>query len=321
MAFAEPNGSALAFTVLHDRSFMRVPPPSAPSITSITPDVAIEWGFNLYLADCTPGYSEANRAARRALEEFEDVAEAFAEQPQERLYLVKLRMAATSFARGIGRRKETLATRLSAAVERKRRCVAKIAQTERMGGIARGALQLLMLGGFSYVVTRLILEIPGLGLDRDQVDPRYASFAMALGSALIGSFIKAWWMGRRILAVFQEYDLEVREAEREYTVSVIKEYELAAQVSYNAWSCLTGEAPPVTPAFRNLLMSVMGRPLSRWIRWRCRVAAESERGNTAGPPGSGPGRRRIPWLGASGLQGLGEAVALVVEVPIARWIW
>lgn len=236
-----------------------LPPGERPCISALGPDVAIEWGFNLYLADNTAETTEVGRSARRALREFERFVVRFPEHSPERLYLAKLRMAATSFARGIARRKEALASRLEAAREAKQSRILAFAHGERLAGFVKGGLQLLLLGGFSYALVRALLLLPFLGAHVAGFEPQYASLATALGSTLLGSFLKSWFLNRRVHHVFAGFEDELRRADREYAESVIREYELAAQFAFHSWTQLTDEPAPMTAAFQNLLLSVMGR--------------------------------------------------------------
>lgn len=224
----------------------------------IGPELAIEVGYNLYLLDACSEGSALRKSAETAVQQFNRIAEAFLGGTQEGLYIQKLRMAANSLARGIARRKQILKKREGAAEQKKTDMVVKIAQTEKLAGILRGGFQLLLLGGFGYALVKAFFAIPALAASVEGLEEQFASLASALGVALIGSFFKSWFMTRRILKVFKSYENAITGANEEYAQSVLKEYKFAAEEANLAFKQLTGEDPPVTEGFQNLLIGIIG---------------------------------------------------------------
>lgn len=223
----------------------------------IQPETAIDIGYNLYLCDMCTDPALA-KSAKSAINQFNKIAATAGETSPEGMYYVKLRMAANSLARGISRRKQTLRDKLQAAHQRKEDMVRRISQTEHFVGILRGGFQLLLLGGMTYAITTAVFGMTGLELESTGMQAKSAAIASALGIALIGSFMNARFMARRILQIFAQYDAAVTTAQKAYARSVIKEYRLAVETANQAWRELTGSDPPATPGLENLLIGVMG---------------------------------------------------------------
>lgn len=172
----------------------------------------------------------------------------------EGIYCLQLRLAANSLARGIERRKNTLQDALHAVEADKDDAVRRLAQTEGWWGILRGGAQILALGGFGYALVRAVFSLPALTDDTAGMNEGYAALATGLGTALIGSFLKAKYMARHLLAVFKQYSEGIRKAHAQYSASVQGEYRLAAETAHVAWIQLTGEQPPTSPEFHLLIM-------------------------------------------------------------------
>ena len=125
----------------------------APKIAArdIYPLVAVEAGYNLYLADNCED-SVLRKSGQIAVRQFDKMMNSFPEKSPEGIYCLNLRMAANSLARGIATRKRNLNKRIAATEQKKDDMVNRIAETEKYIGFLRGALHLLMLGGFGYVL-------------------------------------------------------------------------------------------------------------------------------------------------------------------------
>jgi hypothetical protein len=226
-------------------------------IAGFPPNLAIEWGYNLYLIDALAEDSETRKSARLAIDELEGFVESFPIGSRERLYLTTTRLAATGFARGIDRRKRTQAEGLATAKERKDLAIRGYARGIFSGAFLSSGLRMLLIGGFSYALVRAIVELPMLASKTPGMNEQYASLATALGVTLISSYINAWWSGRSLLKIVELYDKERADCDRRYTDEVVMEYRLAAETADNAWHQLTGHRAPVTKAFETLLMGVM----------------------------------------------------------------
>ena len=236
----------------------------APKVAArdIYPLVAVEAGYNLYLADNCED-SVLRKSGQVAVRQFDKIMASFPEKSPEGIYCLNLRMAANSLARGIATRKRDLNKRIAAAEQKKDDMVGRIAETEKYVGFLKGALHLFMLGGFGYVLVMLMFRIakaniPTLETESGGVGTKYASVAFALSLALVGSFLKSRIMAKRVLSIFSEYTEAISEANKQYTQSVIMEYKLAAETANMAWKELTGTDPPMTPGLHNLLISIMG---------------------------------------------------------------
>lgn len=228
------------------------------NIRAIVPDVGIEAGYNIHLADHAkdPGL-KASAAA--AIGQFNHIVDSFQPNSPEGLYLLRLRLAANSLARGIERRKDTLEEKKRTALEKKERMIRRITQTERLRGVLIAGCRLLLLSGFGFALAKALLEIPGVRAQTSGTQENLlVSIASALGFALIGSFVRSVRVNMMVLKTFREYDQAITAAQGEYVASVIEEYELAAETARQAWVGLTGQEPPMTAAFRNLLIDVMG---------------------------------------------------------------
>jgi hypothetical protein len=214
-------------------------------------------GFSFVAAD-NPSLGPTLRdAARSASREFTSAVEEVPRDTVEGQYLRELLMAAVSFAAGLTRRQQERAARIAVAEQDRELDFRRIIQTQRLGGVLRGGIQLLVLGGFVYALVNTIFSARVLAGHDPNVNPGFASLATALASALIGGFAKAWWMGYKVDRVEKRYKEELAEAKRIYLREATQEYEYAAQEANLAWHRLTGEEPPMTDAFRVLILSLL----------------------------------------------------------------
>ncbi|MBX9692485.1 MAG: hypothetical protein K2Z81_08880, partial [Cyanobacteria bacterium] len=97
-------------------------------ILAVTPIVAIELGYNLYLTEVLDPNSHTRKSAVKATEDFNTLTDSFEPSSQERIYLMTLRLASNGFAQGILRRKRTLAEKLAAAKQEKEQAVKRFAK-------------------------------------------------------------------------------------------------------------------------------------------------------------------------------------------------
>ncbi|MDZ4833992.1 MAG: hypothetical protein SGJ27_09470 [Candidatus Melainabacteria bacterium] len=226
-------------------------------IIAITPNMAIEWGYNLYVIQVLPETSETRRSAMKAVQELEDLVDSFSPGSPERIYLTTLRMAAISFGQGVERRKGSRATALASAVEEKEDALDRITRDTRRGGLLAGGWKILLLGGFVFFLVRAVFGIHIADEETRGKDVHYVSMSTALGIALIGAYIKGWFTDRKMRRIFREYDIKVKETNESYAEEVVCEYRLAAQTADMAWHCLTDVPAPMTKAFESLLLGVI----------------------------------------------------------------
>ncbi len=220
----------------------------------IYPVVAVEAGYNLYLADNCED-PELRNSARISAKNFNKMMNSFPEKSAEGLYCLNLRMAANSLARGIQTRKYSLNKKIAAADQMRKDMIKRIAETEKFIGFLRGGLHLLLLGGFGYFLVRAVFKGQTQAVG---IDPKYASIAFALALALIGACVKSRIMAKKVQNAFSEYTKAITNANDQYAQSVVVEYKLAAETAKLAWKELTGCEPPMTSGFHRLLISVMG---------------------------------------------------------------
>ncbi len=209
-------------------------------ILSLTPDIVIGWGLNLFLADTLDRNSHMAFSAAKALTELEGLMDSFPSHSRERIYLTALRLAATGFARGIERRKYTLRERLKTAREAKEVFVKDFAKGQRFNAIALGGFKQLMLGGFVFALARALALLPAVANETHGMNLQYASLAFALGLTLVGSFAREWLLKRELVRAFKQYDLAIDNANKAYVCEVVVEYRLAADTAEKAWRLLTG---------------------------------------------------------------------------------
>jgi|GEM_PF-2337932 hypothetical protein len=247
----QPVADAIAVPKPVDRG------PIDPRILSISPNLAIEWGYNLYLAEVLEQNSETRISAVKAVREIEQLVETFAQGTRERLYLTTLRLAANSFAQGVERRKRSRIDSIDSAKQAKDDGLKRCTRDTRRGGLLSGGFKLLIMGGFIFSLVRVVFGLPAVSQHNAGIDVHYVSVCTALGIALIGAYIKAWWTDRKMVSLFKEYDEKVTKANETYADEVVNEYRFAAQTAETAWHQLTDAPAPMTKAFEALLLGVI----------------------------------------------------------------
>lgn len=228
-------------------------------ILSATPNLAIEQGFDQHIVDSMPDTALRNGASK-SVAEFDGFCETFTIGSRERLYLTTLRMAATSMASGMTRRKRILNDRLNSAEVEQDVFLRSFARGQRLGGFLSGALKLLLLGGFSMILVRTVFAnvVPDAdAVASPKMDPNHMSLATALGVTLIGAYLREFYQGWQLGRAMKRFKKAVDSANTWYQEEISKEYKLAAETANNAWLQLTGKPALMTGAFERLLLGVM----------------------------------------------------------------
>jgi len=226
-------------------------------ILSVSPNLAIEWGYNLYIAQVLPDGSETRKSALKAIAEMEATVATFPEGSRERLYLTSLRMAANSFALGVERRKRSRSDSLDTAMQEKEEAIKRCTRDTRRGGLLAAGFKLLLLGGLIFCAVRMVYNMPSVTAQTQGAEANTLSMCSALGLALIGAYVKAWFTDRKMVRLFKVYDKKVKDANEKYAEEVVFEYRLAAQTAETAWRGLTDVPAPMTRAFESLLLGVI----------------------------------------------------------------
>lgn len=226
-------------------------------VFAVSPNLAIEWGYNLYIAQVLPEHSETRKSAVKALAELEALVDSFEPGSRERLYLTTLRMAANSFAQGVERRKRSRGDDLETASQEKEEAIKRCTRDTRRGGLLSAGFKLLLLGGLIFLIVRVVFNMPTVHERAEGADSHYLSVCTALGVALIGAYVKAWFTDRKMVAIFRAYDKKVKTANERYAEEVVTEYRFAAQTAETAWHRLTDSPAPMTRAFESLLLGVI----------------------------------------------------------------
>lgn len=228
-------------------------------VLGITPNLAVEWGYNLYLVDSLPEGSHVRANAGKAIEELDRLFETFPHASRERCYITTLRLAANSFARGLERRKSMRAARLVAAKEEKDHLVRKYANSEKLGGFLTASFKPLLAGGAVWALVQALLLIPVVqSRASGNTDVQYVSLAFALFTTLISAWFKGWLTGKRLVSLFNRYDEALRKAQEIYASEVVGEYKLTADSARSAWQHLTGQEPPAdSKVFDTVLVGLM----------------------------------------------------------------
>ncbi len=226
-------------------------------ILLVTPNMAIEWGYSLYLVSALEPTSETRASALKAVQELEAMADTFPVGGRERWYMNNLRVAANSFAQGVERRKKSRHDSLEAAREEKDSALRRNTRDTRRGGLLQAGFKILLIGGFIFLMARIIFGLPQVQAKTEGADMHYLSLATTLSIALIGAYAKGWWTDRKMVALFKTYDSKVEKANEKYANDVVAEYQLAAETAEGAWRGLTDRRAPVTKAFEQLLLGVI----------------------------------------------------------------
>lgn len=230
-----------------------------PRVLSITPNLAVEIGYNQYLVDNLPENSSVRRNAEKAIAELDELFAQLPRASRESLYVTTLRLASNSFARGIERRKRMLAARLEVAREKKDKLVKKYSSSERWSGFLTASYKPLLAGGVVWAFLQALFLLPIVHhKPGDDEIHRYVSVAFAMFTTLISGWFKGWLTGRRLVKLFDSYDEALKRAQEIYSSEVVAEYKLTADTARSAWRLLTGQEPsPESKAFDTVLLGLM----------------------------------------------------------------
>ncbi|MBI3420444.1 MAG: hypothetical protein HY006_00080 [Candidatus Sungbacteria bacterium] len=230
---------------------------------SMRPSLATELGYQLHIAHTEPADSIIRQEAAQFIKDFNAVVEFFRPETPAGWYLREIRLYATGLARGISSRRAIRERKLHAAEEQWNLMRSQIVSNEHWSGVMRGAWQILLLGGFVFVVIRVItqqlLGMPGFA-EHAAKNVSMASLTTTLGICLLNSYYKAWSTKRAIERLGREYRDRIAHAEYDYTTSARIEYALCAEQASAAWTEFTGERPPMeTVAFNKLIQGLISR--------------------------------------------------------------
>lgn len=228
--------------------------------TDVGPLFAIQRGYLEGAAEMLPDTSPLRNRILALLSESDEIMNRFEAGSREHFYLIELRMIGAALAQGMTQRSRTRCERLSGAKQEREISMQRIVQTQTLIGVLRGGVQITLIGGFAYAIVESFFHLPFVqSFMTEKTEKNFASLATALGSALVGSFFKAWWIGYQVNLIARKYDAEVRRINRDYAESVKQEYAVAAQEANLAWRRFTGRDPDVTSAFHELLMEAVSQ--------------------------------------------------------------
>ncbi len=223
----------------------------------LCPEIAILYGYSLYLLDHAGACCALYNDARQAVKEFHGLSASFPLKSPQRCFCMEVRMAAINLARGIATNKKILNDKLRVAEEKREEMIIRMGRTERLAGTLRAGMRLAMLGGFAYAFFRAVISLPFLEEKFIGINEQFASVATALAVALIGSSLRALVTTRRTRRIFEDYDEATRHAHEEFTRAVTLQYKLAAETAEMAWKEMTDEPIPMTSGFKALLMGIV----------------------------------------------------------------
>lgn len=238
----------------------------------LCPEIAILYGYSLYLLDHAKPSCALYQDAKKAVAEFHRLAVSFPLRTPQRCFCMEIRMAAINLARGIASNKKILNDKLRVAEKQREDMITRMGRTERLTGLLRAGMRLAMLGGFAYALFRAVISLPMLEGKLIGINEQFASIATALAVALIGSYLRALVTTRRTRQIFQDYDAATQSAHHAFSRAVTLQYKLAAEIAEMAWKEMTDEPIPMTSGFKALLMGIVAgdkrreavkRPVSR----------------------------------------------------------
>jgi hypothetical protein len=222
----------------------------------VTPDHALALGYDLYImADENSPHSEA---ARLSVERFTTMIASFPADSRESLYLSALMSAALSMGRGIGRRKNKLHEREEAIKREQEEIIRNMSKAAKWTYMMRFAYRMVLMGGFGYALVRALFFLPTVQQHAADVNEGFASICFAIVVALFWGYISEWMSHIKLSRIFKHFDRAKREADYQYKLSVMEEYQLAAQSARKAWIEFTGREPPMSEAFDRLIRGVIG---------------------------------------------------------------
>jgi len=211
----------------------------------LTPDRILDIAYCMYVllnSDNENDHDSAiHQTAENLVEKFRKLYLEYNDlKTPEGQFIFSLQQIVVSLSRGINRRKNTYRDQIAVAKEKKERQVREINGGTFRVWLLRAGWRVLVLGGSGFFLARLIL--PGLHLGENH-SPTIASLTIAIGTVLIGSFIKSLWMSFCINKIFSSYDTALSKAERAYTRGVLGEYTRSKTDAGRFWKLYTGKDP------------------------------------------------------------------------------
>lgn len=218
-----------------------------PRIAQFPVNWAVYLGSAIYARDYSP-----DKAARRAcgevvVQEFQQALQSFQACSAERVYMTRIMNVAVDLAIGIRTKKEIRAARLEDATQNRDLHYQRMVKAERWQGVLRLAAKLILLSGFGYAITQVVIK-------SDAADPmskaneNWASAAFGMGFALVATYVRSWVIDRQIGKLFRNHDDECRVAHADYQRAVTREYRWAADEAIDAWERMTGRRPEMNTA-------------------------------------------------------------------------
>lgn len=228
-------------------------------IWSLPPHTAISYGYTIYRAYTRKKGSCGRRQAKQVVRDMETLMGSFPLDSPEGRYLLTVRQAAISFANGIRRSKQQQCAKLRAAKAYSQQFRDKNKRENWLGSALSTGGKLLLAAGFTMAIVKALLLTPLLGAPDPSVrhlDPQYVSLSLALGTALVCTYVRGWMQDRKIGRVLENYEKKTAAAYKEYVKDVIAEYRFSAHEAQTAWTTMTQRPAPTTPAFDDLLIDL-----------------------------------------------------------------
>lgn len=223
----------------------------------LSPVLAIEAGYSMYLADAAEPESVIARSAKLAVKQFESLVDTFTKDPQGGLYCLQLRYAANSLARGIARCKANLDLQEKAADKELQQMIVDTADGEKILLRIKAIWNALLIGGVVYFFAQILFGVSSLSDGSVNSTRQNVTLALAIAFTLISSEIRGWTSRRTKRRLFARYKTAVDDAEAEYKRTAREEYQFSARLAECAWKQMTDIPPPITDGFGMLLQGAI----------------------------------------------------------------
>jgi hypothetical protein len=224
-----------------------------PSIDHFGPRAVLDAAYCYYLVDTWPADKPQTATIRMAFSvvaDFERLCQSFCDSGLEASYLFTVKQIMVSLSRGLARGKQTLTARVESAHKECQERLAAISKSTQQSGFWQGSKQMLLFGGFGFVLVRAL--IPWLDLPSNS-QPNFLSAAAGLGLALLMFYIKAKLTDWEVTRVFAYHQYLHWFANQEYGIGAKTEYQRAEHAARAAWKQLTGREAPRSPGFDALI--------------------------------------------------------------------
>ncbi|MBL7160619.1 MAG: hypothetical protein ISS93_02070 [Candidatus Aenigmarchaeota archaeon] len=218
----------------------------------ISPTSVIDVGKCIFIAD-RDEETEGKRAAATAVQAFQAFIMKFPEGSNGRQYLESIMRIALEFSNGMYRRKRIFWEAVEAAKKKRQASMERIGQKEKLGVWLKTGFHLVMFAGIGYFIVKAIFPFLEHYL-ADKVNADNASIAFALGCSMVFTYFKTVFMFNKLNTIDRDCRREIRGANQEYGEKMHDNYVCAAEAAQNAWKTLTDREPPLTSAFRRLLI-------------------------------------------------------------------